>query len=234
MAMAGTSQHVTTLRPVNCDRLITPQVNSEIWGRLDKETRSKDLKLSYLQTNLAAVGNIVSQATDMLLTARAENSEVDIENLIRKNMDAIDIMGHISYDLAQRRRDVIRPTLNKEYATLCASHVPVTTLLFGTNCNANTTEPYTGIELNKKYGKWFPTLSTKAPFLASTDTIQIWSTKAFFMETSASGRQTPIQEKVQTISVQSNGGIRNINEQHFDRIAGKHIQYTLTFLASLS
>ena len=121
----------THLRPVNCDRLIIPKVNPEIWGRLDKETRSKDLKLSYLQTNLAAVGNIVSQATDMLLTARAENSEVDIENLIRKNMDAIAIMGHISYDLAQRRRDVIRPTLNKEYATLCASHVPVTTLLFG-------------------------------------------------------------------------------------------------------
>jgi hypothetical protein len=63
------------------------------------------VKLSYLQTNLAAVGNIVSQATDMLLTARAENSEVDIENLIRKNMDAIAIMGHISYDLAQRIRD---------------------------------------------------------------------------------------------------------------------------------
>ena len=64
----------THLRPVNCDRLVTLKVNPEIWGRLDRETRNKDLKLSYLQTNLAAVGNTVSQATDMLLTARAENS----------------------------------------------------------------------------------------------------------------------------------------------------------------
>ncbi len=64
----------THLRPVNCDRLVTSKVNPEIWGRLDRETRNKDLKLSYLQTNLAAVGNTVSQATDMLLTARAENS----------------------------------------------------------------------------------------------------------------------------------------------------------------
>ena len=42
------------LRPANCDRLITPKVNPEIWGRLDKETRAKDLKLLYLQSNLTA------------------------------------------------------------------------------------------------------------------------------------------------------------------------------------
>ena len=57
------------LRPANCDRLITPEVNPEIWGRLDKETRAKDLKLSYLQSNLTAVGNIMSKTTDMLLKA---------------------------------------------------------------------------------------------------------------------------------------------------------------------
>ena len=65
---------------------------------LNQETRDKDLKLSYLQTNVAVVGNIVSQTPDMLLTARAENSKVDVENLICKNMDAIAIMGHITSD----------------------------------------------------------------------------------------------------------------------------------------
>ena len=67
----------------------------------------------------------------MLLKARADKNRVDVETIIRMNMDAIAIMGHITYNLAQRRRDVIRPTLNKDYATLCASHVPVTTFLFG-------------------------------------------------------------------------------------------------------
>ena len=42
------------LRPANCDRLITPKVNPEIWGRLDKETRVKDLKLSYLLNSFPA------------------------------------------------------------------------------------------------------------------------------------------------------------------------------------
>ena len=121
----------TYVRPVNCEHLVTPKVNPEIWGRLDKETRGKDLKLSYLQNSLVAAGSIVSRTTDMLLNARAENSTPDMASIIRMNMDAIAIMGHISYSLAQRRRDTIRPTLNKEYATLCASHVPVTQFLFG-------------------------------------------------------------------------------------------------------
>jgi hypothetical protein len=36
---------------------------------------------------VAVVSNIISQATDMLLTARAENGQVDIKNLIHKNME---------------------------------------------------------------------------------------------------------------------------------------------------
>ena len=57
----------------------------------------------------------------MLLKARADKCRVDVETIIRMNMDAIAIMGHTTYNLAQRRRDVIRPTPNKDYATLCAT-----------------------------------------------------------------------------------------------------------------
>jgi len=70
------------LRPINCDRLITPKVNPEIWGRLDRQTRSKDLRLSNLQTTLTRVGNITAQTTDMLLKARAEDGKVDVENMV--------------------------------------------------------------------------------------------------------------------------------------------------------
>lgn len=52
----------------------------------------------------------------MLLTARVENNAVDIDNLIRKNVDAIAIMGHISYDLAQLLRDVIHQHSTKSLA----------------------------------------------------------------------------------------------------------------------
>ena len=119
------------LRPINCDRLITPKVNPEIWGRLDRQTRGKDVRLSNLQTTLTKVGNITAKTTDMLLKARAEDGKVDVDNMVRMNTDALALLGHVSFEISQRRRDAIRPTLHKDYATLCASHVPITNFLFG-------------------------------------------------------------------------------------------------------
>ena len=106
-------------------------MNPEIWERLDRQRRGKDLKLSALQTTLTKVGNITAQTTDMLLKSRAEGIQLDVESIIRMNADALALLGHISFEMSQRRRDVIRPTLNKDYSTLCVSDVPITTMLFG-------------------------------------------------------------------------------------------------------
>ena len=118
------------LRPINCDRLITPIVNPEILGRLDRQTRGKDLRLSDLQTTLTKVGNITAKTTDMLLKARSEDGKVDVDNMVRMNTDALALVGHISFEISQRRRDAMRHTLHKGYATLCASHVPFRNVLF--------------------------------------------------------------------------------------------------------
>lgn len=57
------------LRPLNCDRL-TLKVNPKIWDRrTDKQIRGKKLKLSYLQTNVTKIGNIIAKTTDKLLKA---------------------------------------------------------------------------------------------------------------------------------------------------------------------
>ena len=77
------------------------------------------------------MGYICTKATELLLQARRENKSPDIEQLIRTHTDALGLLGHISFEISQRRRDAIRPNLNKEYATLCASHVPITKMLFG-------------------------------------------------------------------------------------------------------
>ena len=119
------------LQPANCDNFITPKVNPEIWERLDRQTRGRDLKLSTLQSTTTKVGYICTKATELLLQARRENKSPDIEQLIRMHTDALGLLGHISFEISQRRRDAIRPNLNKEYATLCTSHVPITKMLFG-------------------------------------------------------------------------------------------------------
>ena len=118
------------LRPANYDNFITPKVNPEILERLDRQTRGRDLKLSTLQSTTTKMGYICTKATELLLQARRENKSLDIEQLIRMHTDALGLSGHISFEISQRRRDAIRPNLNKEYATLCASHVPITKMLF--------------------------------------------------------------------------------------------------------
>ena len=77
------------------------------------------------------MGYICTKATEFLSQARRENKSPDIEQLIRMHTDALRPLGHISFEISKRRRDAIRPNLNKEYATLCASHVPITKMLFG-------------------------------------------------------------------------------------------------------
>ena len=119
------------LRPANCDNFITPKVHLEIWERLDRQTCGRDLKLSILQSTTTKVGYIWTKATELLLQARRENKSPDIEQLIRMHTDTLGLLGHISFEISQRRRDAIRPNLNKEYARLCASHVPITKMLFG-------------------------------------------------------------------------------------------------------
>ena len=50
---------------------------------------------------------------------------------MKMNVDAVALIGYVHIDLSHRRWDLIKPHLNKDYAGLCASHVPVTALLFG-------------------------------------------------------------------------------------------------------
>lgn len=119
------------LPPANCDNFITPEVNPKIWERLDHQTQGRDLKLSTLQSTNTKVGYVCTKATKLLLQARRENKSPDIEQWIRMHTDALGLLGHISYEISHCRRDAIRPNLSKEYATLCASHVPITKMLFG-------------------------------------------------------------------------------------------------------
>ena len=119
-------------RPRNCEKLIVPCVNAEIWDKLDNKTKHNDLRATSTQKILAKVGSILTFTTDKLLQMRNATSP-DVDQLITMNTDALALLGHTMCELSMRRRDAIRPNLNKDYSSLCASHVPVTTYLFGDN-----------------------------------------------------------------------------------------------------
>ena len=51
--------------------------------------------------------------------------------LVTSQIDALALLGNANCQLSQRRREMLKPYLNKEYATLCSSQTAESSLLFG-------------------------------------------------------------------------------------------------------
>ena len=119
-------------RPGNCEKFVVPRVNAEIWDKLDNKTKHNDLRASTTQKILSKVGTIIGITTDRLLKMR-NTALPEVDQLITMTTDALALLGHTMCELSMRRRDAIKPHLNRDYSSLCASHVPVTTHLFGDN-----------------------------------------------------------------------------------------------------
>ena len=98
---------------------------------LDRSTHDKDARLLSLQTVITKEGYVTTKTTELLLQACLENKSPDTEVLTRMNTDTLALLGLIIFDLSQCQRDTIRPTLNRDHVTLCASHVQVRKWLFG-------------------------------------------------------------------------------------------------------
>ncbi|XP_046560886.1 uncharacterized protein LOC124269878 [Haliotis rubra] len=119
------------LRPENCDKLMAPRVNSEIWRIMEPETRNKDISLQKSQ-NLLCKGIIpIVKVVDSLTKEAASN--LDMEKIVSQLMDGLALFSLANYDISLRRRDSIRGELRPEYKALCTSQTPVTGLLFGDN-----------------------------------------------------------------------------------------------------
>ena len=121
-------------RPENCEKLIAPKVNPDIWEKLTHYGKKQDLRLSAIQNMIVKVEAIIAQSTQKLMDFRGQGEqggELDTNALVTAQIDAIAVLGHTNYELSLRRREAIKPNLNKEYGWLCSSQTPVTTLLFG-------------------------------------------------------------------------------------------------------
>ena len=80
---------------------------------------------------MAKVGAILALSTETLVQLR-QTKLPELDKLVKLNTDALALLGYASCELSLRRHDAIL-TLHKHYSSLCALHVPVTSLLFGDN-----------------------------------------------------------------------------------------------------
>ena len=120
-------------RPENCDCLTTTKVNHLIWDKLKPDTRSNDIKLQRVQTNLVKgvipIVSIIGRLVEARYKIRADT--LDVPGSIRAAIDAIALIGAANFELNMRRRDNIKPELNENYKHLCSNTVPFTESLFG-------------------------------------------------------------------------------------------------------
>ena len=118
--------------PENCKKFVVPCGSAEIWDKLDNKTKHNDLHASTTQKLLSKVGTIIGFTTDRLLQMHNPTLP-QVDELITMNTDSLALLGHTMCKLSMHPHDAIKPHLNKDYSSLCASHVPITTYLFGDN-----------------------------------------------------------------------------------------------------
>lgn len=119
--------------PSNCESLgPAKKVNKEIWSKLRSGTRGRDLKFQQIQTTLAKAVNPLLMLTDKALANQGQaKSPVDSEELAKTLTHSIALILHSNGELSQRRLDLIKPDLNKQYQTICSEVTENSTYLFG-------------------------------------------------------------------------------------------------------
>ena len=109
--------------PVNCPTLATPRVNVEIWEGLSNFHKKQDFTMMQSQKAITAAAISISLVAEELINQKAPSE------LIKSCVGAISLLGHASRESSVQRRQLLRPALNKEYSSLCASSAEMTPLL---------------------------------------------------------------------------------------------------------
>ncbi|XP_061186239.1 uncharacterized protein LOC133194263 [Saccostrea echinata] len=108
---------------------MVPKVNKEIWRQMKKKgfSKKRDLRLMNIQSAITKSTCAILSVADSLLKIDGEKHDKDIRNCL----DAIYLLGHANTTMSMQRRELLRPVLKSDYAGLCDSGTPVTSLLFG-------------------------------------------------------------------------------------------------------
>ena len=120
-------------RPENCESLVAPKVNSEIWNNLPQEAMKSDIKWQHIQRAVVKAATATARAAETLLAIQTKSKDLkdQVSSAVRNCTDSIALCGHASREISMKRRQGIKPHLNKQIARICDESVPITGQLFG-------------------------------------------------------------------------------------------------------
>ena len=127
------------LRPENCTNLVAPKINKQIWQQLRQETRNNDSAFQKAQSLLLSGLYAVLQLCN---SANGDQRNVLTHTAV--------LLLSANRELNLKRRDLIRPDLNKQYAPLCNPSTAVSTFLFGDDLNKEVKELTKSQKLSSK------------------------------------------------------------------------------------
>ena len=122
-------------RPENCENLTVPRVNSQIWNNIEKHHKMSDVRMSHVQEHMVKACTAIARSLDHLINTQNDPSKIEHRLLIEQLVEATALLGNAHHDMSLIRRAKLKPAIRKEYADLCSSSAPVTSLLFGDDLN---------------------------------------------------------------------------------------------------
>lgn len=120
----------TYKRPKNCEKVVVPRINKEIWRRMKIGfMKKRDMKMTQIQTCITKSAFAVMQVAQYIL--KQDKAVEGKEDAVRACTDILCLLGDACTSMSYRRRELLRPVLKSDHAGLCDTNVPVTSLLFG-------------------------------------------------------------------------------------------------------
>jgi len=125
-------------QPEGCEGLSQITVNPSIWEKMSNDAKGNDGKLQKVQLALVKGTTELVRAYDEIMKLVRDDKEVEkLSSILEIANNSLMCFGIANVELAQRRREAIKPGFENSYAHLFNASMPFTEALFGNELTKN-------------------------------------------------------------------------------------------------
>lgn len=73
----------------------------------------------------------IARLTDLSMTEKKGLDQEGVQQIKQFGLDALSLLTHVNYELNMQRKQLMKPDIGRDYASLCSPHVLFTDWLFG-------------------------------------------------------------------------------------------------------
>ena len=89
-----------------------------------------DVRMSHVQESMLKACIAVVSSLDHLIATQNDSGKVEHSFLVEQLIEAIALLGQSNYEMSLIRRHKLKPAIKKEYAELCSSSDPITSICY--------------------------------------------------------------------------------------------------------